>query len=90
MELALVLSCLAHIRTLTSVVCSAPQLWSFKERRMERREARRTIVIECVSFNQRQTLVSALRLHSALSTQDLECTQHSVLSKSYALECTQH
>ena len=32
----------------------------------------------------------ALKLHCALCTQDLECTQHSVHGKSYALECTQH
>ena len=48
----------------------------------------RVCVFYCI--NQRQTLVIALRLHSALSTQDLECTQHSVHSKSCALECTQH
>ena len=43
-----------------------------------------------ICVKQRQTSVSALKLHSALSTHELECTQHSVHSTSCALEATQH
>ena len=56
----------------------------------ERRQKYKAQAVEYAVLNKDKTLASALRLHLTRSTQDLECTQHSVHSKLCALECTQH